>query len=832
MTCRTAQIGSGITSYVLQRTGLAEQQVLSMYHEVMREGRDATAPSETQRQRLIGEAIATVSADSDLTEHRRRSIVTRLERARTEPIDGRRYYATTRLLARAERAQAALASYVADTARELGVTESAIQSRMNILRDEAGGDRNLRPSPDFVQGARNQNSYGDLPMDRQTAYAIEAIQADRRTHRSSVVTRPTVTRHPVESRAIREMGYDPATGRVEVVLHSNPEVPYAYRMTPHQYEMFANAHSVGSYYATEVRANDEYRYADATSAREAGEQAQCGTCGQFAGADHACPPRGSVEERELTEQRARQAVRRTPAAAPIAAEPALPRRIGGTRRSYIGDSGSFNTPALTSVQQTARANPAGVRVPVTSTIRAFAGADGEARALTISSSVTGHALVTYNGRGRGYTVTNEDSRGANAATGTSSVDRLRCRCPQYRTNYDCVHVRQTIQDLTTRLNADSVRDRHLIGPAVEQVTADLRRDLADSVSAQDTSRATWAADPTYTNSHAAFQADYRAAKAKIAAGESPLTYMTENATDGLGAPGTGRAFGVELEFVIGGGHDRATALRAIGRDLHAAGLTPSAAQRGYHSTPGRYSRNHQGGWKFETDCTVHGEIISPIMHDTPETWENIAKICEIVKRHGGEVNTRAGSHVHVGAGNYDHTVANHNRLLASFAENEDLVYRLSSNPVRGSHRGPSWCAPNRIPTSGYRSVSDAQSRNNSHNLGMNLQGVSGQASDHVEFRTFDGTLEPAIVQTQIKMALAMTEAAFRDTTYQPGQHTPLGSHRSHNRQAFGQSRRLTGDEWRQDVSGYKVFADRLFRRPEDKAQLTGLLAWTKWQKAR
>ena len=867
MTCRQAQIGSAITSYVLHSTDLQEQQVLSLYHEVMREGRDAgaTTPGAQTVRLLAANLVDTIDRDTTLTAARRESLFRRLNRAATETIDGSRHYATVRLMERAQRAEIAMNDYVSAAARDTGLTEDEVRAQLTTSRARAGADRSIRPGAGFIDRMRADTTTSDLPLDRQTAVAVEAMEATRANTRAAQPTRSTVTRYPVNSSAIAEMGYDDATGRVEVVLNSNPDVPYAYRMTREEWNEFTGARSVGSYYATNVRGNDAFRYADDTSARAAGTQTRCATCGEFADTSHACAPRGSEQEREQTEQRARTAARRprrrvitpteaeqaaaeTPEATPVervarrrvvlpqdTPDDANPTRMAGSRRNYNGQSGSFATTSLTAALTEARRNTQGVRVPITSRIAAVSGPDGPVNALHSNGRrgvVTGNLLLTYNGRGRGYTVTNE-----NPGTG-EGIDRLRCTCPDYPRAprpYDCVHVRQTVQDLTTRVNADSLRDYHTYGPAIETVNTELARDFADSQNAQQESRTGWQANPTYTADHAAFQADYRAAKALIAADENPVPYMTENATDGLGAPRTGRGFGVELEFVIPQGANRSAALAAIGRDLHAAGLTRTSSQQRYHSSS-TYSRSHQGGWKFEQDCTVDGEIISPIMSDTPETWEAIAKVCEIVERHGGTVDRRAGSHVHVSAGNYDHTVENHNRLLASFAENEDLVYRLSSNPTasntrNGAHRGPNWCRPNRVPSGGYRDVSQAQ-HSNGHGSGLNLQAVRGSASDHVEFRTFDGTLTPSLIQTQIKLALAMTESAFRDTDYQPGTHNPLGAHSSHNRATHGQTRRLTGDDWRQDVAGYKVLADRLFRRPEDKAQMTALLAWTRWQRNR
>ncbi len=128
-----------------------------------------------------------------------------------------------------------------------------------------------------------------------------------------------------------------------------------------------------------------------------------------------------------------------------------------------------------------------------------------------------------------------------------------------------------------------------------------------------------------------------------------VPFVTDKATGGLGARNGGRGFGVELEFDIDPGVKRADALAAIARDLHTEGILAEARQRSYHSSSD-YSR-----WRFETDATMDGEIISPVLNDEPRAWEQLAKVCE-ARRHRGRGSAPAGGHVHVGVGDFDHTV--------------------------------------------------------------------------------------------------------------------------------------------------------------------------------
>lgn len=365
--------------------------------------------------------------------------------------------------------------------------------------------------------------------------------------------------------------------------------------------------------------------------------------------------------------------------------------------------------------------------------------------------------------------------------------------------------------------------------ATPSVLADLAGDHAASQQAQEAARTTDEdASIRYSEQMEAFQQAYDDARARIEAGEPAVPYLTENATGGLGAREGGRGFGVEIEFDLPP-HNRYAALQVIGRDLHAAGLTQTPRMLGYHE--GRRAdgyTDNPGGWRLESDSTVAGEIVSPIMYDTPETWNNLAQVCEIVRRHGGQATARTGGHVHVSAGDYDHTVSNHHRLISMVAEHEDTMYRLAQNPAARAHRGLTWCRPNTLPSEGYTSLRDVHVRNAGHGLGVNMQSLHGRSSDHVEYRMWDGSLDPGVIQAQVKVSLGVTEAAFRSGGQQSSPaREPVGTHLARN----PRRQRLTGEAWQASTASFRRLVDTIFHREQDKAQATALFAATRWQRA-
>ena len=442
----------------------------------------------------------------------------------------------------------------------------------------------------------------------------------------------------------------------------------------------------------------------------------------------------------------------------------------------------------------------------------------------------------------GSMVYSRPNRGEHEFTGRD----LRCTCPAYREEYRCPHVDAVADVYRERIMpvTGSRGSSRASGPMTETEIANaqrvaetaLRADWTRQEATNAEARARHAAaDPadSYTGNFEAFEADHEAALARKAAGEQVIPLMTSGAMGGQFTRESGRGFGVELEFDFPNGVNRGEALRAIGRDLHAAGLTRVAQQERYHASAARgYVDTHAGGWSYEQDCTVAGEIVSPIMYDEPETWENLAKISEIVKRHGGVANAKTGSHVHVGAPNM--TTQTAAELMHTANSHEDLMYRLSQNPERPTHRPMRWCGPNQeVPQGGYTDHYEVRRVGSSHGFGMNLAGVAGRNSDHPEIRYWDGTMDAATIQAQVKISCAMVLAAERNASQPRATNVreSVGSHHTRLQAVRGRSRRaLTSEELNEDTATFRSFMDTLFTRREDKAQITALFATTSWQK--
>lgn len=406
---------------------------------------------------------------------------------------------------------------------------------------------------------------------------------------------------------------------------------------------------------------------------------------------------------------------------------------------------------------------------------------------------------------------------------------LRCTCPQYRQNYHCVHV-DYVGNQASRLAAYGNNTAPAVIGQVHTIAERERQADAANVERRERMRALFEAVPEeerYANNFAALQVDMGTARGRFRENpETAVPFMTENATGGICSPDGGRAFGVEIEFDFPPAlsyAERAEALHEIGQDLYAAGLTHSSRQNEYHHA----AATGYEAWSFEEDCTVDGEIVSPIMYDTPEHWEQLRQVCDIVKRHGGIASERTGSHVHVSTGSYGRSVDRHAELSRMTSQYEDILYRVSTNPFRGQHRPSEWCAPyevtdryiERARNSGV--VADYFGSSHAYGINYAASGTGNPSRDNVEFRQWDGTLNPGIIQAQVKVSAAMVDAAERNVEVHglsPADREPFGINANNG----------TRDD-QQGTARFRDMLDTLFYRREDKQQIASLFAITSWQ---
>jgi hypothetical protein len=864
MVCRNSDLSSVLITLARGASGVEDNQAVAMNHALIREGQSLPATSQEEWDSFINQTRAQFLSGRLAILPGSRDPIDRLNRALTQTPDAARLHAARNLIARAQRAQQAQTTYLSNYARELGVDIASAAMEFQVFFETATDNARIAASPAFVTAWTSNPDHTNLMPDRRSRYAYEQMEIGRATRllgQNAPVEAPvadTLTRHYLSSSFLSEVGYDARSGRLEVIFTQTPERVYSYRIAPEVYNEFINSHSPGAYYSRNIRNNPDARYDDDEEINRASSVEHCVTCGQFVGNDmHYCPTMGSAEEINQEVRIAQEAAiaHVSGLTSDSASEALAPVRIAQRRSQryeseYAGGTIHMRMPGRGRVASEARISNR-LTMPVLAT---FQGSD--------EASVSGLALVAYNGRGLGYGVSPV------LAPGDSGTDQMRCSCGRYSQTNNCGHINLVVSRIHSIINREEQATAAQATEAISNITPALVAANQASLVASTAAVSGWKPlGISFLENPEEFQAVYDEARLKrkeylaaVNAGEDlssleyPVPYIKENAFNGLARRGSGRGFGIEIEWSFPGDWDRTEfddASDKIGRELYSLGLTRSPSQAGYGESHNRrvYPDQHAKGWSYEQDdstgsypgytndsdpYTKGGELVSPIMYDEPETWSNLEKVCEVIKKHGGIPTPNAGLHVHVGVGDYDHRIANHNRALQAYAVSEDILFRMGTNPERRVHRDDgTYCRPNDLASSPYINIASAKNSGDHYNA-LNLEHIKGETRDHVEYRIFDGTINPAVIQAQAAMAVLLAESPMHNTgTTTPDEgREPRGTHIYNNPGRTA----LTGEDWLKSSKSFRGWLDRFVPGTDGDEkenplvkQLVSLFAITRWQ---
>lgn len=302
-----------------------------------------------------------------------------------------------------------------------------------------------------------------------------------------------------------------------------------------------------------------------------------------------------------------------------------------------------------------------------------------------------------------------------------------------------------------------------------------------------------------------------------------IPYEYENALNGSDI-----TFGVELEFVNGDSN-------AIARELFNLGICSSPRMVQYHS-PGV-----PGKWKLERDGSVTrgdrgGELVSPILRDTPETWQQIETICEVAKRHGAQVNVNTGAHVHVSTEPLDGKRQRWRRLFKAFHGTEEAFFRVAGGEL-GRFRGGYYAESSlgdmragmraRMPEEGgmddFRLALMSSSVGSTRYRSINFNSFTSNTRDTVELRVFNGTLTPGIIQANVKLSAGLIHAAERCRVQGDAENPTTASFRKRGHIINQHDRNGTDDET------IVRMVDSFFTRKSDKEHILSVMAKNEWR---
>lgn len=805
-----------------------------------------------------------ILADTTLTEARKASLLARIAAARdADTPDYATVYALNKMRASAQDARSSQVDLISEYASEMGISredalakyreyEDSINRARDAATDEYYTEENRRDARNFgiVDEAGAVKAYTLMKQEIKEHRLAAAADAPRLIDTYNTLASPERTSNGQYE--LIAWGQDRLSGHTEFQVRNlqTGEVEIKkYRISQDiSRSLSGNASvwrngrseniSAADYWFDEIAGRGWHEYRSEEEAIAASIARRCALCGQFASISHTCPDRFSGAQRYILNSRIGEHVRTSNQSV----EYEMPGDNSATRQGTF----TVDLPLVNDYRRAFRENGM-VLIQNLSATADWRDRTNESFGIT---SRRGWIQV----RGDLALIRQEDG------TIQANTDALKCTCAQYQAEQDCIHVKAMAAAAIKRTIPPQRSASSMTPEERERLATERQARIEEALSSDWTrqeetlaeARKLFAKDAevSYFDNFDEFKSVYKAAQAeKETNGKVSVAYLKENALNGLATRESGQGFGVEIEYDFPetmSYAERAEADRKIGIALKEANITPTADKQGYHAAARNgYSDTHtdsagKGTWSWEHDGSVAGEIVTPTMYDEPETWEKLEKVVKILRENGAVPSTKAGAHVHVGTGAvFGSDPKKYTELARIYSQHEDVLYRLATDPERGTHRGTktsfNYASPNpSVSPTGFADATAVKRwQQGARTRAVNLNSVYFEQDahkSHVEFRLFDATLDAGTMQTQIKLAVAMTHAASR--AVEEGGTTrnreKLGVH-SDRLKSRGR-RRPTDDDVKEETTTFRSLLDTLFSRKVDKEQATKIFAATSWIK--
>lgn len=184
-------------------------------------------------------------------------------------------------------------------------------------------------------------------------------------------------------------------------------------------------------------------------------------------------------------------------------------------------------------------------------------------------------------------------------------------------------------------------------------------------------------------------------------------------------------------------------------------------------------------WKSVSDCSLKsgGEIVTPRIRDEKRHWESLYKVCEYLKSNNANTSVNTGVHVHIGA----HILGDNINYLRNFAKLYTLYEYILVRFGYGEKLSSKNSLLNYAKPSAYRlfqnfdlvgkkaSLADLKKffelLKNNKEVALNMRRLEMLPyivdGNTLEFRSFNSTTSPQIIQNEINAVAKLVLAATK-----------------------------------------------------------------------
>ena len=199
------------------------------------------------------------------------------------------------------------------------------------------------------------------------------------------------------------------------------------------------------------------------------------------------------------------------------------------------------------------------------------------------------------------------------------------------------------------------------------------------------------------------------------------------------------------------------------------------------------------------------ELVSPILKDNEEDWENIENICEHIKKYPGkkgeyvEANSKCGLHVHFDSNCLMQNPKKFRNFMRIYAEAEELIYKMcndKNDPIRQGAINKNYKGLTQLVSSIWRNgmaspsgkkilkqiekgtlkvsykkfgklkMAAARLKLDERRYhGLNITNIGNQKKNTIEFRMANGTLDPRVIKENVFLYASLINTAIKATEH-------------------------------------------------------------------
>lgn len=180
-------------------------------------------------------------------------------------------------------------------------------------------------------------------------------------------------------------------------------------------------------------------------------------------------------------------------------------------------------------------------------------------------------------------------------------------------------------------------------------------------------------------------------------------------------------------------------------------------------------------WKYTFDASLKrgGEIISPILNDVNSDWKSLRKVCQMISENA-KIGKNCGGHIHIGSSILQNNSIYWLNFIKLWSAYENVIFRFSYGEYINARKNiQKYAMPiandlynyykKLIQLEGLNLMKILPYLNNQRNQAVNFQNVKvfakfdNKIKNTIEFRCFNGTLEPTIWQNNLNLLFSLLE---------------------------------------------------------------------------